>query len=116
VDSEIAHNRIWNIRGTNPQFAIDVEPEMDYIVNNLLIHHNVIAGCAGGAISCHSGAHYQVYDNACQGNVLAVFSSNVKIYDNLIDAGLLHVYESADAIELYDNRLGPGARLIWENE
>jgi hypothetical protein len=116
VDSEIAHNRIWDISGTNPQFAIDVEPEMDYIVNNLIIHHNVVAGCTGGAISCHSGSHYQVFDNACRGDVLAVFSDNVRIYDNLIEAGQLYIYEGASDIELFDNELGTGARLVQENE
>jgi hypothetical protein len=115
VDSEIAYNRIWDISGTDPQFAIDVEPEMDYIVNNLSIHHNVIAGCTGGAISCHSGSHYQVYNNACQGSVLAVSSDNVKIFSNLIEKGRLQIYPDASEIELYDNRLGPGARLVQEN-
>ena len=115
VDSEIAYNRIWDISGTNPQFAIDVEPEMDYIVDNLEIHHNVIAGCAGGAISCHSGSHYQVYNNACQGSVLAVSSDNVKIFGNFIEKGQLHIYPDAAEIDLYDNQLGPGARLVPEN-
>ena len=115
VDSEIAFNRIYNINGTNPQFAIDVEPEMDYIVNNLIIHNNVIAGCTGGAISCHSGSQYQVYSNACQGSLLAVFSDNVNIYDNLVEKGQLHIYPGATDINLYDNQLGPGARLVNEN-
>ncbi len=110
VDSEIAHNRISLIKGTNPQFGIDVEPEMDYIVDNLEIHHNVIAGCAGGAISCHSGANYQAYGNACRGSVLAVKSHNVKIHSNLIEEGLLAVYPEADNIELFGNTLGRGAR------
>ena len=114
VDSEIAHNRISFIKGTNPQFGIDVETEMDYIVDNLEIHHNVIAGCAGGAISCHSGANYQAFDNACRGSVLAVKSSNVKIYGNLIEEGLLAVYSEASNIDLHGNTLGPNARLQTE--
>jgi hypothetical protein len=115
VDSEVAHNRIYDISGTNPQFGIDVEPAMDQIVNNLSVHHNVIAGCAGGAISCHSGSYYQVYANACQGSVLAVFSDRVNIFGNTVEDGLLHVYPGATNITLYDNTLGPGARLIQEN-
>ena len=108
---EIAHNRIWDIGGTNPQFGIDVEPEMDYIVSSLYIHHNVIAG-SRRAISRHSGSDYQVYANACRGGVIAVRSSHVKIYDNLIEHGRLQVYTSAANIELSGNRLGPGARLV----
>jgi len=110
--SEIAHNRIRDIGGTSPQFGIDVESEMDYIVSDLYIHHNVIAGCRGGAISCHSGSEYQVYANACRGGVIAVRSSHVKIYDNLIEHGRLQVYTAAENIELDGNRLGPGARLV----
>ena len=110
--SEIAHNRIRDIGGTSPQFGIDVEPEMDYIISDLNIHHNVIAGCRGGAISCHSGSDYQVYANACRGGVIAVRSSHVKIYDNLIEHGRLQVYTAAANIELSGNRLGPGARLV----
>jgi hypothetical protein len=113
--SEIAHNRIRDISGTDPQFAIDVEPEMDYIVNDLLIHHNVIAGCRGGAISCHSGSDYQVYANACRGSVIAVRSSHVNIYDNLIEYGRLQIYTGAADIGLSGNRLGPGARLVRGN-
>ncbi len=114
VDSEIAHNRISFIKGTNPQFGIDVETEMDYLVDNLEIHHNVIAGCAGGAISCHSGSNYQAYNNACRGSILAVKSSNVKIQDNLIEAGLLAVYPEASNTDLLGNTLGPDARLKTE--
>jgi hypothetical protein len=95
VDSEIAHNRIHGIAGANPQFGIDVETEFDYPVDNMMVHHNVIAGCAGGAISAHSGANYQIYDNACQGGVLAVCPVNVKISGNTIEKGLLRVYPDA---------------------
>ncbi len=116
VDSLIAHNRIYDIEGTNPQFGIDVEPELDYIVGNLQIHDNVIAGCAGGAISAHSGSNYQVYDNACYGSVIAVKSDHVKIYGNLIENGLLRIYPDAAYIELYDNILGPGARQMADND
>ena len=116
VDSEIAHNRIYDIKGTNPQFGIDVELELDYIVDNLEVHHNVIAGCAGGAISCHSGSNYQVYDNACQGSLLAVRSDNVKIHGNVIEKGLLRIYSDASNIELYDNTLGQGARQLIDGE
>ena len=116
VDSEIAYNSISFIKGTLPQFGIDVEPEFDYIVNNLEVHHNVIAGCAGGAISCHSGSNYQVYDNACQGSLLAIKSSNVKIYGNLIEKGPLAVYPEARNIELYDNSLGWGVRQLIDAE
>lgn len=116
ADSEIAYNSISFIKGTNPQFGIDVEPDLDYIVDNLEIHHNVIAGCAGGAISCHSGSNYQVYDNACHGSLLAVKSSNVKIHGNLIEKGPLAVYPEASSIELYDNSLKRGAREVIDGE
>ncbi len=114
VDSEIAYNRISFIEGTNPQFGIDIEIELDYLSDNLEIHHNVIAGCAGGAISAHSGSNYQVYANACHGSLLAVKSRNVKIHSNLIENGLLAVYPEAQGIELYDNTLGTGARFTAE--
>lgn len=113
-DSEIAGNRIYDIKGTNPQFGIDVEPEFDYIVDNLVIRRNVIAGCAGGAVSCHSGSNYQVYDNACQGNILAVFSTGVKIYDNTVDGSVIQVYQQASSVEVYDNRLEGNSRVVIE--
>jgi hypothetical protein len=115
VDSEIAYNRIYDIKGTKPQFGIDIEPELDYIVDNLNIHHNVIAGCAGGAISCHSGSDYQVYANACLGHIIAVYSSNVSIHGNTVNSGMIHVYSGADNIEVYDNLLDWRSKLKFDN-
>ncbi len=115
VDSEIAYNRIYDIRGTDPQFGIDVEPELDYVVSNIDIHHNVIAGCAGGAISCHSGSDYRVYANACRGSIIAVHSSNVRIYDNTVHSGMIHVYSGAENIEVDGNRLQGRSKLKFDN-
>ena len=114
-NSEIAYNRIYDIKGTAPQFGIDVEPELDYIVDNLKVHHNVIAGCAGGAISCHSGSNYQVYANACLGHIIAVHSSDVSIHGNTVNSGMIHVYTGADNIEVYDNLLDWRSKLKFDN-
>lgn len=104
-DSEIAGNRIYNISGTDPQYGIDIEKELDYIVDKLKIHDNVIYNCSGGAISCHSGNDYEVYNNICSGNILAVFSSNIRIFDNTIKDSFINVMEGASNITVENNIL-----------
>ncbi len=104
-DSEIAGNRIYNISGTDPQYGIDIEKELDYVVDKLKIHDNVIYNCSGGAISCHSGNDYEVYNNICSGNIIAVFSSNVRIYGNTIKNSFINVLEGASNITVENNIL-----------
>lgn len=43
--------RIDNIKGTNPQYGIDVEPNEDEIVDNVLIENNRIENCYGGVLA-----------------------------------------------------------------
>ena len=106
TDSEIKGNKIYNIRGTDPQYGIDVEPEFDYPVDNLKIHGNTIYGCSGGAITCCKGSNYEVYDNKCtDNNIIAVFSSNVKIYENTIEDTFIRVMPEAKNVTVYDNIL-----------
>ena len=104
-DSEIAGNRIYNISGTDPQYGIDIEKELDYVVDKLKIHDNVIYNCSGGAISCHSGNDYEVYNNICSGNILAVFSSNIRIYGNTIKNSFIHAMGGASNITVENNIL-----------
>lgn len=104
-NSEIAGNRIYNISGTDPQYGIDIEKELDYIVDKLKIHDNVIYNCSGGAISCHSGNDYEVYNNICSGNIIAVFSSNIRIYGNTIKDSFINVIEGASNITVENNIL-----------
>ncbi|MGI5918778.1 MAG: right-handed parallel beta-helix repeat-containing protein [Christensenellales bacterium] len=104
-NSEIAGNRIYNISGTNPQYGIDIEKELDYIVDKLKIHDNAIYNCSGGAISCHSGNDYEVYNNICSGNIIAVFSSNIRIYGNTIKDSFINVIEGASNITVENNIL-----------
>ena len=86
VDVEIRNNVIYNIHGTNPQFGIDVEPEVTYgaVAERIIIHHNQISDCVGG-ISFHGGTDSEAYENDIQGLCLiAVFSQRVKIYRNRV--------------------------------
>lgn len=102
-NSEIARNKIYGIRGTSPEYGIDVESELDYIIDKLKIHDNVIYDCAGGAISCNKGTDYEVYNNVCSGNILAVFSSNVRIYNNTIKNSFIEVMRGASNITVENN-------------
>ena len=116
ADSEIAGNEIYNIAGTDPQYGIDVEPELDYITDNLKVHNNMIYGCSGGAISCAKGAHYFVYFNTCKdGCLIAVRCSDVKIYDNIVTGSMIRVYKEASDVEVDGNQLDLFSRLIIDN-
>ena len=87
-DVEIDYNAIYNIWGTNPQFGIDIEPEVDYgrWVKNVSIHHNAISDCKGG-ISFHGGTDMEAYENQLDSVCLiAVFSQRVRIYKNTVTA------------------------------
>lgn len=113
IDSEIAGNKIFDIQGTAPEYGIDVEPGLDFIVENLKIHDNLIFGCAAGAISCHSGSGYEVFSNRCiDNNIIAVQSSDVSIYKNIIESSMIRVFENASNIRLYENNLDEKSRLL----
>ena len=105
-NTEIAGNEIYNISGTDPQYGIDVEPELDYTVTNSIIHDNTIYGCSGGAIDACKGSDYEIYNNTCTGNIiLAVFSSNVKIYENTIIDTFIRVMDGTTNVIMTDNIL-----------
>lgn len=85
-DVEICNNTIYNIYGTNPQFGIDIEPEVDYgcFARNISIHNNYISDCVGG-ISFHGGTDMEAYDNTIEGICLiAVYAQRVQIYKNTV--------------------------------
>jgi parallel beta-helix repeat protein len=106
TDSEISGNRIYDISGTDPQYGIDVEPEFDYIVDNLKIHDNTISGCSGGAICCNKGSNYEVYRNTCIGNnIWATKPSNVRIYQNTIKESFIRVLPDAQNVTVANNTL-----------
>ncbi len=102
-DSEIAGNTIYGIKGTDPQYGIDIEKELDYVVDKLKIHDNVIYDCSGGAISCHSGTDYEVYNNVVSGNILTVYSTNIKVYNNTIKNSFIQVMRSSSNITVEGN-------------
>lgn len=83
---EIDYNTIYNICGTDPQFGIDIEPEVNYgrMVEQVKIHHNTIRDCVGG-ISFHGGTDMEAYENVIEGICLiAVYSQRVRIYKNTV--------------------------------
>lgn len=85
-DVEIANNVIYNIHGTDPQFGIDIEPEVNYgcFARNIAIHHNHISNCIGG-ISFHGGTDMAAYSNTIEGICLiAVYVQRVNIYSNTV--------------------------------
>lgn len=85
-DVEIDHNTIYNIHGTDPQFGIDIEPEVNHgrWVKDVRIHHNTIRDCKGG-ISFHGGTDMEAYENQLEGICLiAIFSQRVRIYKNTV--------------------------------
>lgn len=116
VDSNLAGNRIAGIRGTLPEFGIDVEPELDYRVDNVRIYDNTIRDCAGGAVNCHGGSGYEVYANRCIGSsIIAVECSDVSIYGNYIESSMIRVFRQAENVQVYDNQLDLLSRLMIEN-
>lgn len=44
----ISNCKIANISGTNPQYAIDIEPNKRCVVDNVLIENVTVTGCEGG--------------------------------------------------------------------
>ena len=44
----ISNCKIANISGTNPQYAIDIEPNKRCVVDNVLIKNVIVTGCEGG--------------------------------------------------------------------
>lgn len=49
ADGVIVSNcKIANISGTNPQYAIDIEPNKRCVVDNVLIQNVIVTGCEGG--------------------------------------------------------------------
>jgi parallel beta-helix repeat protein len=44
----ISNCRIADISGTNPQYAIDIEPNKRCVVDNVLIENVTVTGCEGG--------------------------------------------------------------------
>jgi hypothetical protein len=85
-DIEIDNNTIYNIHGTDPQFGIDIEPEVNYgcLVESVKIHNNTIRDCVGG-ISFHGGTDMEAYENQLEGLcLLAIYSQRVRIYKNTV--------------------------------
>lgn len=86
TDVEIDRNTIYNIHGTDPQFGIDIEPEVNYgcVAKRIHIHNNTIRDCVGG-ISFHGGTDMEAYENRLEGICLiAVYSQRVRIYKNTV--------------------------------
>ena len=104
-DSEIAHNEIYDIGGTAPQYGIMMMLQLDYVIDNLKIHDNIIYDCAGGAIACNSGTDFEVYSNTLSGNILVVHASDIRIYDNTIQNSYIEVMPGASGITVIDNIL-----------
>ena len=44
----VSNCKISNISGTNPQYAIDIEPNKRCVVDNVLIQNVIVTGCEGG--------------------------------------------------------------------
>ena len=44
----VSNCRIADISGTNPQYAIDIEPNKHCVVDNVLIRNVTVTGCEGG--------------------------------------------------------------------
>ncbi|NLT98677.1 MAG: right-handed parallel beta-helix repeat-containing protein [Christensenellaceae bacterium] len=104
-DSEIANNEIYGISGTAPQYGIMMMLQLDYVIDNLKIHDNIIYDCAGGAIACNSGTGCEIYSNTVSGNILVVHASDIKIYDNTIQNSYIEVMPGASGITVTDNIL-----------
>lgn len=50
-DIIIRNCKVLNVGGTNPGYAIDIEPNKDCTVNNITIENVVIEGCEGGIVT-----------------------------------------------------------------
>lgn len=85
-DVDISGNTIYNIHGTDPQFGIDIEPEVNYgcFARKIFIHHNHISDCKGG-ISFHGGTDMEAHSNTLEGICLmAIYAQRVDIYNNTV--------------------------------
>jgi hypothetical protein len=50
-DVNISHCKISNVRGTKPEYAIDLEPNKGDTVRNVLIEHVEVDNCVGGFLA-----------------------------------------------------------------
>jgi hypothetical protein len=114
LDSEIAGNKIYDITGTEPGYGIVVKSELDYIIDRLDIHDNIIDNCTGGAISCNKGKNIEIYSNVCSGNIVVVFASHVKVHKNIIESSFIRVMSSASDITVENNILDKNSWLILD--
>lgn len=114
LDSEIAHNKIYDIAGTEPGYGIVVKSELDYAIDRLAIYDNNIFNCEGGAISCNKGSNCEIYSNVCSGNIIVVYASYVNVFKNVIQNSFIRVMSSASDVTVEDNILDKNSWLIIE--
>lgn len=91
----IYNNEIHDIKGTAPQCAIDIEPNLKTEkVNNVYIHDNKFYKMANEyAIKTEGGTyHVEIYGNSINGGLLiASAEDKIDIYNNIIENGKLDI-------------------------
>lgn len=114
VGGTISKNEIYNIKGTTPEYGIDIEANSRYDARNLLIEKNTISDCKGGSILLSNGSGNTVSNNTCiNGNILVGGrTSDVKVINNTLKNSILRIKEGASGVYMKDNIMEGSSRVI----
>lgn len=112
----VTGNVIYNIKGTPPEYGIDLEANSGYDARNLMISGNTISSCKGGSIMCYNGSDNTVSGNTCiNGNiVVGGRASNIDVSRNTMKNSILGVKKGAVSIEIENNIMEGSSRMIQE--
>lgn len=112
----VSGNVIYNIKGTPPEYGIDLEANSGYDARNLKITGNTISNCKGGSILCYNGSGNTVSGNTCiNGNiVVGGRASDLDISRNTMKNSILGVKKGAVSIETENNIMEGSSRMIRE--
>lgn len=116
LEGVISKNVIYNVKGTRPEYGIDIEANPGYDVRNMLIEENVISTCRGGSVLFYNGADNVASGNTCiAGNiVVGGKTKNTKIVGNIMKDSILGIKKGAVGVYMADNILEGNSVLIEE--
>lgn len=96
---EISNNKIYNIRGSLDQYAIDINPNSAWksVMENVKINNNIIENCNNG-MRLWGGSDIEVYENHFENlNIFGIHCQRVQIYKNtLTDTGTIYISASSE--------------------
>lgn len=113
---DIGYCSIYDIDGTAPGYFIDLENELDWPIQNVVIHHNRF-GKQGSpdreAVLVHRGSKNIILEgNTVEGNISLMYTDKVRISDNIIN-GTVGIAETADTDQV-EFQMNTGKITYWD--